>query len=178
VAVGGGKNKQGELVNPRRTRKRMSVKPMATFSSYPHSRDCVSADRYRHHWRDHIALLQSHRSEHCPANSGLSANYPGADARLSSSPVATPIEQQFTASTYGIHGFRKHDNGSANFLLVRLLDLRRSNMDLILTQSRQQRTSASSRGDQLRDHVAKVGHRSFPAGGLVLATHPRRGFSG
>ncbi len=100
-----------------------------------------------------------------PPEIWLQANYPGADAKTLEQSVATPIEQQVTGVDNMEYMYSVNTtNGSQTSLLVDF-DLK--------TDPNAGKRSASSRGDQLWDHVAKVGHRSFPAGGLVLAPrHP------
>src|SRR6202040_2644615 len=74
-----------------------------------------------------------------PPEIWLQANYPGADAKTLEQSVATPIEQQVTGVDnmeymYSVNA----TNGSQTSLLVDF-DLKTDpNMDLILTQSRQQ----------------------------------------
>ena len=106
-----------------------------------------------------------------PPEIWLQANYPGADAKTLEQAVATPIEQQVTGVDnmeymYSVNA----TNGSQTSLLVDF-DLKTDpNMDLIPTQScvsNWQTVSFLPSGDQLWDHVAKVGHRSFPAAGFV-----------
>ena len=74
-----------------------------------------------------------------PPEIWLQANYPGADAKTLEQSVATPIEQQVTGADnmeymYSVNA----TNGSQTSLLVDF-DLKTDpNMDLMLTQSRQQ----------------------------------------
>ena len=116
-----------------------------------------------------------------PPEIWLQANYPGADAKTLEQSVATPIEQQVTGVDNMEYMYSVNTtNGSQTSLLVDF-DLKTDpNMDLdpdAVARATGKR-SASARGEQLWDHVAKVGHRSFHAGGLLLAPrHPRRGVS-
>jgi len=74
-----------------------------------------------------------------PPEIWLQANYPGADARTLEQSVATPIEQQVTGVDNMEYMYSVNTaNGSQTSLLVDF-DLKTDpNMDLILTQSRQQ----------------------------------------
>src|SRR2546428_9187449 len=74
-----------------------------------------------------------------PPEIWLQANYPGADAKTLEQSVATPIEQQVTGVDNMEYMYSVNTtNGSQTSLLVDF-DLKTDpNMDLILTQSRQQ----------------------------------------
>jgi len=105
-------------------------------------------------------------SEHCPAgNLVCKRNYPGADAKTLEQSVATPIEQQVTGRRqYGIHVFRKHHQWFRRPLCSSIFDLKTDpNMDLILTQSRQQLANGQLPPEVTSYGItfAKVGHRSF-----------------
>src|SRR2546421_1153702 len=109
-----------------------------------------------------------------PPEIWLQANYPGADAKTLEQSVATPIEQQVTGVDNMEYMYSVNTtNGSQTSLLVDF-DLKTDpNMDLILTQSRQQLANG-----QLPPEVTSYGitlRKSATAPFLLVGLYSPRG---
>src|ERR1700726_2760964 len=73
----------------------------------------------------------------------LQATYPGADAKTLEQAVATPIEQQINGVDNMTYMYSVNATGNSQTALFADFDLKTDpNMDLILTQSREQLASA------------------------------------
>lgn len=78
-----------------------------------------------------------------PPEIQLQATYPGADAKALEQSVATPIEQQINGVDHMNYMYSLNATGNSQTTLIADFDLKTDpNMDLILTQSREQLASA------------------------------------
>ena len=117
-----------------------------------------------------------------PPEIRLQANYVGADAETLEQAVATPIEEQLNGVDNMDYMYSINATGNSQMTLFADFDNKTDpNMDLILTQSREQLASAQLPPEVNNYGVThqEVDHRSAYAGRSILASrHPRRQVSG
>jgi HAE1 family hydrophobic/amphiphilic exporter-1 len=109
-----------------------------------------------------------------PPEIRLQANYVGADAETLEQAVATPIEQQINGIAYMEYMYSVNATGASQTTLFADFDIKTDpNMDLILTQSREQLASA-----QLPPEVNNYGvtiKKSTTAPLMIVAVYSPRG---